>query len=30
MSLLAKTPGKHLKIIANITQHPDKTLITYV
>jgi uncharacterized protein YjeT (DUF2065 family) len=30
MSLLAKTPEKYLKIIANVTQHPDKTLRTYV
>jgi hypothetical protein len=27
---LAKTPEKHLKTIATHTQHPDKTLITYV
>jgi hypothetical protein len=27
---LAKTPRKQLKIIVKQTQHPDKTLATYV
>jgi hypothetical protein len=27
---LAETPKEHLKTIANIKQHPDKTLGTYV
>jgi hypothetical protein len=27
---LAKTPEKRLKIIVKHTQHPDKTLVTYL
>jgi hypothetical protein len=27
---LAKTPKKHLKPLQKYTQHPDKTLTTYV
>jgi hypothetical protein len=27
---LAKSPEKHLKIIVKYTQHPDKTLATYM
>jgi hypothetical protein len=27
---LAKTPERHLKTITKYTQHPDKTLATYV
>jgi hypothetical protein len=30
VSEIAKTHEKHLKTIANHTQHPDKTLATYI